>query len=687
MPNVVIRPRTAVLLAFLLALAALLPGTAFAGATQSGAPMVIINSGGGTASDGANGIAIVLNGYVRNRSNAFMGQEDFAPYLGGDNLFFGGTHSWQGPGSGPVLVTGYQGLGGTMFGAGGAAKFYGEDWTSVQVLETTGSAIQVASGTGTLPATLPTGSGSATIRYTATVGGHDYVVDRHVAYVYPETSYTDRYTVTVPDNAADPGAMLYVGGYAQPGGWARAGSISSLLAADHTMYSMNRENGVYLSLAAVGAPFTGGWTANPGSAGHAMEEGIPFPGDQARVPANCDTSNGATIVDGTFCVESAYEGFYGEWVMRNHGTFVHEARFASGLLGQTATASFEDATLIEEETTHLDIHVRNTAFDTASGLELTFALPAGVTITGHPTNTCDGEVSTNATTVSLTGGSVAGSGTCTIRIPVTAAVGTHTVHSSTAFSLLQPGSLKAGATSSTLTVTAKPAGTHLLAVTVAGEGKGSVTSTPTGITCGATCEHYFAHTKEVTLHEHPADGSIFTGWHGACTGLGACHVSMSQKHNVSAHFQIKGSAIAAAEIAAEKNPFAILSDKPVTGKRKRTIGLTWVVSVPSGGSIEQTVTLKKKGTKKPASRKTAKAKSLCRVTRITAVAGGWSKAKPKGAVAVPAAGKYAVTCSLAKRTRAKLRKRGLSFVITERFTPNGGNRSETAKLLKVKRSR
>mgnify|MGYP006282176543 CR=1 FL=1 len=670
MPNVVIRPRTAVLLAFLLALAALLPGTAFAGATQSGAPMVIINSGGGTASDGANGIAIVLNGYVRNRSNAFMGQADFAPYLGGDNLFFGANGSWGGPGSAPILVTGYQGLGGTMFGAGGAAKYSGDDWTSVQVLETTGSAIQVASGTGTLPATLPTGSGSATIRYTATVGGHNYVLDRHVAYVYPETTYTDRYTVTIPDNPADPGAMLFVGGHATPGGWSR--SYSSSLAADHTMYSFNNGSGVYLSLAAVGAPFTGGWTANPGSADHAIEEGIPFPGDQARVPANCDTSNGATIVDGTFCVENVYEGLYGEWVMRNHGTFVHEARFASGLLGQTATASFEDATLIEEETTHLDIHVRNTAFDTASGLELTFALPAGVTITGDPTNTCHGDVSRNATTVSLTGGSVAGSGTCTIRIPVTAAVGTHTVHSHSAFSLLQPGSLKAGATSSTLTVTAKPAGTHLLAVTVAG---------------GATCEHYFAHTKTVTLHEHPTDGSVFTGWHGACTGLGACHVSMSQKHNVSAHFQIKGSAIAAAEIAAEKNPFAILSDKPVTGKRKRTIGLTWVVSVPSGGSIEQTVALKKKGTKKPASRKTAKAKSLCRVTRITAVAGGWSKAKPKGAVAVPAAGKYAVTCSLAKRTRAKLRKRGMTFVITERFTPNGGNRSETAKLLKVKRSR
>src|SRR5262249_1433710 len=54
-------------------------------------------------------------------------------------------------------------------------------------------------------------------------------------------------------------------------------------------------------------------------------------------------------------------------------------------------------------------------------------------------------------------------------------------------------------------------------------GSGTVTSTPTGITCGTTCLGNYSSGTAVTLTASPATGSTFTGWSGggcsgACTG-------------------------------------------------------------------------------------------------------------------------------------------------------------------------
>ena len=77
-----------------------------------------------------------------------------------------------------------------------------------------------------------------------------------------------------------------------------------------------------------------------------------------------------------------------------------------------------------------------------------------------------------------------------------------------------------------------------LTVAKAGGGGGTVTSTPAGIDCGSTCSANFGSGASVALAAAPAAGSFFAGWSGACTGTGACNVTMSAARNVTATFKL-----------------------------------------------------------------------------------------------------------------------------------------------------
>ena len=79
--------------------------------------------------------------------------------------------------------------------------------------------------------------------------------------------------------------------------------------------------------------------------------------------------------------------------------------------------------------------------------------------------------------------------------------------------------------------------TRVLGVSKLGNGAGTVSSTPAGIACGATCSASFTSGALVTLTATPADASsMFTGWGGACSGAGACVVTMSADRSVTATF-------------------------------------------------------------------------------------------------------------------------------------------------------
>jgi hypothetical protein len=76
-----------------------------------------------------------------------------------------------------------------------------------------------------------------------------------------------------------------------------------------------------------------------------------------------------------------------------------------------------------------------------------------------------------------------------------------------------------------------------LTVEVTGSGVGSVTSSPAGINCGATCSHKYIEGKTVTLTAAPSSKSAFGGWSGGgCSGTGTCEVTLTVATTVKAEF-------------------------------------------------------------------------------------------------------------------------------------------------------
>lgn len=85
----------------------------------------------------------------------------------------------------------------------------------------------------------------------------------------------------------------------------------------------------------------------------------------------------------------------------------------------------------------------------------------------------------------------------------------------------------------------------------AGPGRGTITSSPSGINCGAVCAAAFRDNQAVTLTARPGAGWAFNGWSGGCTGLASsCQVQMSQSRTVTATF----SHATTTSLASSRNP-------------------------------------------------------------------------------------------------------------------------------------
>jgi uncharacterized repeat protein (TIGR01451 family) len=173
---------------------------------------------------------------------------------------------------------------------------------------------------------------------------------------------------------------------------------------------------------------------------------------------------------------------------------------------------------------------------------ITDTLPAGFSYTAGSTT----GVTTNNPTIN--GQDLTWSGSFSVPAASGQTPGTVTLHFGVTASNT-PGDYfnNAGATSDTHTVA--PTGdtaqvtvlgaTHTLTVTKSGNGSGTVTSSPAGINCGATCSHAFGQGSTVTLSASADSGSTFAGWSGeGCTGTGTCQVTMSQARTVTATFTL-----------------------------------------------------------------------------------------------------------------------------------------------------
>jgi hypothetical protein len=98
-------------------------------------------------------------------------------------------------------------------------------------------------------------------------------------------------------------------------------------------------------------------------------------------------------------------------------------------------------------------------------------------------------------------------------------------------------------------------------VTVAVNGPGHVTSTPTGIDCPAACSDTF--TDHVTLYAQADTGAMFVGWSGACSGSDpSCALELSSDQSATAMFAPAGNETLTVSIDGPGSVHATMLDCP-----------------------------------------------------------------------------------------------------------------------------
>jgi hypothetical protein len=120
--------------------------------------------------------------------------------------------------------------------------------------------------------------------------------------------------------------------------------------------------------------------------------------------------------------------------------------------------------------------------------------------------------------------------------------------------------------------------TVTLSLTKGGAGSGTVTSSPAGMNCGATCTLSVASGTAVTLTATAASGSTFAGWSAPCSGTGTCVATVNAATTVTATFTPTPAApppSPAAEPAAPGNPSVSQVTSDATGV---TFRFAWLVA-------------------------------------------------------------------------------------------------------------
>jgi hypothetical protein len=106
---------------------------------------------------------------------------------------------------------------------------------------------------------------------------------------------------------------------------------------------------------------------------------------------------------------------------------------------------------------------------------------------------------------------------------------------------------------------------HTLAVTLLGSGGGLVTSNPGGVSCAPDCGEVYPSGTVVTLTAAPDGSSVFVGWGGACSGTGACTVTMNADQAVAAKFDPKVLPVTLTVALSGKGAGTVTADTPPGG--------------------------------------------------------------------------------------------------------------------------
>jgi PASTA domain/Divergent InlB B-repeat domain len=165
--------------------------------------------------------------------------------------------------------------------------------------------------------------------------------------------------------------------------------------------------------------------------------------------------------------------------------------------------------------------------------------PGTVLIRMH--GAADGDVST-------------GQGAIVYDRPATAARFTFVQTVASTFTLHQAGNVPAGGSTrfrfayvqdykaanvASLAKTARLAFLNAVALAKTGSGKGKITSSPRGISCGKRCSHGFPYGTTVTLKAKAAKGSQLARWSGACKGTGQCRLKVTDNVKIGARFVLR----------------------------------------------------------------------------------------------------------------------------------------------------
>lgn len=119
-----------------------------------------------------------------------------------------------------------------------------------------------------------------------------------------------------------------------------------------------------------------------------------------------------------------------------------------------------------------------------------------------------------------------------------------------------------------------------------GTGRGTIISSPGGITCGGTCVADFVGPALVKLSAVPDANSIFVGWSGACQGTGTCTIEVSATHVLTATFAAREHTLQVSQAGAGRGrvtSFPLRIDCGETCAASFETGLTVVLTASAEG--------------------------------------------------------------------------------------------------------